>query len=266
MEKRIELEKRGRPSNQITDLNLDNCRSTNIVGLTDEFTALETLSLINVGLTTLKGFPKLPKLKKLELSDNRISSGLSNLTTSAPELTHLNLSGNKIKDLEELKPLENFKHLDSLDLFNNEATSMDSYREKIFALIPSLKFLDGYDAEEREAQSDGEDDDELNGNDSEDDGDGDDIEIGDEEDDDDDVDEEEDDDDDEDNGDLSLADVYNDDLDDEDNSDYVEEGDGDEDDDIDSAEDEANESATGQPQEPAAEESPARGKKRKHDG
>lgn len=52
-------------------MNLDNCRSTNIVGLTDEYTALETLSLINVGLTSLKGFPKLPNLKKLELSDNR---------------------------------------------------------------------------------------------------------------------------------------------------------------------------------------------------
>ena len=58
---------------QITDLILDNCRSTNIVGLTDEFTALQTLSLINVGLTTLKGFPKLPNLAKLELSDNRYS-------------------------------------------------------------------------------------------------------------------------------------------------------------------------------------------------
>lgn len=56
---------------QITELNLDNCRSTNIDGLTDEFTALESLSLINVGLTSLKGFPKLPNLKKLELSDNR---------------------------------------------------------------------------------------------------------------------------------------------------------------------------------------------------
>lgn len=56
---------------QITELNLDNCRSTSIVGLTDEYTALESLSLINVGLTTLKGFPKLPNLKKLELSDNR---------------------------------------------------------------------------------------------------------------------------------------------------------------------------------------------------
>lgn len=50
---------------------MDNCRSTSIVGLTDEYTALESLSLINVGLTTLKGFPKLPNLKKLELSDNR---------------------------------------------------------------------------------------------------------------------------------------------------------------------------------------------------
>lgn len=45
--------------------------------------------------------------------------------------------------------------------------------------------------------------------------------------------------------------MYNDDL-DEDNSDYVEEGEGEDDDDIDSDEDEANESATGQPQDPAA--------------
>lgn len=72
----------------------------------------------------------------------RISNGLSNLATS-PKLTHLNLSGNKIKDLEELKALENFKQLLVLDLFNNETTAIDSYREKIFALIPSLKYLDG---------------------------------------------------------------------------------------------------------------------------
>lgn len=50
---------------QISELNLDNCRSTSIVGLSDEFTNLETLSLINAGLTSLKGFPKLPNLKKV---------------------------------------------------------------------------------------------------------------------------------------------------------------------------------------------------------
>lgn len=50
---------------QITELNLDNCRSTAIVGLTDEFVDLESLSLINVGLTSLKGFPKLPNLRRV---------------------------------------------------------------------------------------------------------------------------------------------------------------------------------------------------------
>lgn len=41
---------------------------------------------------------------QLELSDNRISGGLQNLS-GLPRLTHLNLSGNKIKDLEALEPL-----------------------------------------------------------------------------------------------------------------------------------------------------------------
>ncbi|XP_016947601.1 acidic leucine-rich nuclear phosphoprotein 32 family member A isoform X1 [Drosophila biarmipes] len=170
MEKRIELERRARKVNQITELNLDNCRSTSIVGLTDEYTALESLSLINVGLTTLKGFPKLPNLKKLELSDNRISSGLNYLTTS-PKLQYLNLSGNKIKDLETLKPLEEFKNLAVLDLFNNDATQVDNYREKIFKMLPSLNFLDGFDCNDEEVQSDGDDDDEVNGNDSDEEGD-----------------------------------------------------------------------------------------------
>ncbi|GIY29833.1 acidic leucine-rich nuclear phosphoprotein 32 family member A [Caerostris darwini] len=104
MEKRIELEKRGRSPSLIKELNLDNCRSTSIIGLTEEFVNLESLSLINVGLISLKGFPKLPNLKKLELSDNRISGGLNWLHDSQ-KLTHLNLSGNKIKDIETLKPL-----------------------------------------------------------------------------------------------------------------------------------------------------------------
>ncbi|KAJ9598948.1 hypothetical protein L9F63_010542, partial [Diploptera punctata] len=141
----------------VVELNLDNCRSTSIVGLTDEFINLETLSLINVGLTSLKGFPKLPNLRKLELSDNRISGGL-NLLHASPKLTHLNLSGNKIKDLDTLEPLKEFKNLKNLDLFNNEATSMDNYREKVFNLIPSLKYLDGEDDLEEEEDEEDEDD------------------------------------------------------------------------------------------------------------
>ncbi|XP_018561247.1 acidic leucine-rich nuclear phosphoprotein 32 family member A [Anoplophora glabripennis] len=162
MEKRIELEKRGKNPADIKELNLDNCRSTSIVGLTDEFTNLESLSLINVGLISLKGFPKLPNLKKLELSDNRICNGLNLLETS-PKLTHLNLSGNKIKDLATLEPLKNFKYLKNLDLFNNEATTVENYREKVFKMIPSLKYLDGYDEAEGEAD-DSDAEEEVNGN------------------------------------------------------------------------------------------------------
>ncbi|XP_055689605.1 acidic leucine-rich nuclear phosphoprotein 32 family member A isoform X1 [Lutzomyia longipalpis] len=162
MEKRIDLEKRGRPASQITELNLDNCRSTNIVGLNEEFVNLKQLSLINVGLTTLKGFPKLPNLKKLELSDNRISNGLNYLEVS-PNITHLNLSGNRLNELDALKPLENFKHLEVLDLFNNEVTVKENYREKTFQMLPSLKYLDGFDSKDMEAPSDADDDEEVNG-------------------------------------------------------------------------------------------------------
>ncbi|XP_045599724.1 acidic leucine-rich nuclear phosphoprotein 32 family member A [Procambarus clarkii] len=156
MEKRIELERRGRSPSKITELNLDNCKSTSIVGLTDEFEKLEVLSLINVGLTSLKGFPALPNLRKLELSDNRISGGL-NALTCLPKLAYLNLSGNKIKDLETLEPLKNLKSLFNLDLFNCEVSMVENYREKVFALIPSLVYLDGFDKEDNsEEEDDGE--------------------------------------------------------------------------------------------------------------
>lgn len=253
MEKRILLEKRGREANQIKELNLDNCRSTSIEGLTDEFTALEKLSLINVGLTSLRTFPKLPSLKKLELSDNRISNGLNHLLTS-PKLTSLNLSGNKIKDFDELKPLASLEKLEILDLFNNEVTSAENYRNNVFRLIPSLKFLDGFDKDDNEAPSD--DDDEINGEGNEDDSNSDDDDEGEEG-----LEEEENFDDDDEDEEPGLKDVYNEDL-EEDNSDWNAEEE-DDDDDIDSDE-EADETA--EKVEAGESESPARGKKRKHEG
>ncbi|XP_058458694.1 acidic leucine-rich nuclear phosphoprotein 32 family member A isoform X4 [Malaya genurostris] len=259
MEKRIALEKRGRPDEQITELILDNCRSTNIEGLTDSFKALEVLSLINVGLVSLKSFPKLPNLRKLELSDNRISNGLSNLTGS-PKLTHLNLSGNRIKDFDELKPLKELENLEVLDLFNNEVTTTDDYRDKIFELIPSLKYLDGFDKEDTEAPSDEED--EVNGG----------LE---EEEDEEDLDSSDYDEDEE--NDISLAEVYNENL-EEDGSDWNEE-DGEVDDDIDEPTDEDEDDGEGEDETEgqatggkvvsdaeADDSAEARGKKRKHDG
>lgn len=185
MRKRIDLELRGKDPQTIKELNLDSCRGQQIDGLTDDFKNLEILSLINVGLTTIKGWPKLTNLRKLELSDNRIYGGLENLLT-CPNLTHLNLSGNKIKELEELAPLAKLASLRNVDLFNCEVTKIDGYRDNVFKLLPTLKFLDGFDQNEQED----EEEDELDGCDDSD------VEEGDEEEDDDedDDDDEEDDD------------------------------------------------------------------------
>ena len=175
MKKRLTLELRNRKAAEVKEMVLDNCRSDDgkITGLTSDFGNLEFLSMININLLSVSNLPNLGQLRKLELSDNRISGGLEVLAEKTPNLTHLNLSGNKIKDINTLEPLKKLTHLTSLDLFNCEVTMLNNYRESVFALLPQLTYLDGFDADDREApdsdpEPDGEDADE-NGEDGEDD-------------------------------------------------------------------------------------------------
>ncbi|XP_059091520.1 acidic leucine-rich nuclear phosphoprotein 32 family member B-like [Tigriopus californicus] len=227
MEKRIDLERRGLEPAAVKNLNLDNTRATQIEGLTEAYTSLYSLSMINVGLTSLKGLPKLSALERLELSDNRISNGLD-ILLGCPKLTHVNLSGNKIKDLDALEPLKNLDHLTHLDLFNNAIEGQDDiFRNKVFKMLPNLQYLDGIDIDNQED----EDSDLENGLDDEDD---EDVEEGEGEGDDDDDEEDGEGEEEEDDGDKGpgLADIYGDNLDDdEDGADYDETADQDEEDD-----------------------------------
>merc|ERR1711881_806807 len=199
-----ELERRGKEPAQIKELNLDNARATQIGGLSDEYVNLETLSLISVGLTTLKGFPKLASLKKLELSDNRISNGLQALQ-ECPKLSHLNLSNNKLKDLEAIEPLKSFEQLTHLDLFNNDICNIEEYRTKVFKLLPNLKFLDDAEESDDEGANGAEEGDEDDGEDDDDD-----VEGEEDEDDSDELSDDE-----EDDGEMTLSDLYKKNLDDD---------------------------------------------------
>ncbi|ETE61418.1 Acidic leucine-rich nuclear phosphoprotein 32 family member B, partial [Ophiophagus hannah] len=131
-------ETRMRMKKLVKELVLDNCNSDNgkISGLSSDFENLEFLSMINVQLHSISNLPKLNKLRKLELSDNRISGGLEVLAEKTPNLTQLNLSGNKIKEISTLEPL---------------VTTLINYRESIFTLLPQLIYLDGFDASDKEA-------------------------------------------------------------------------------------------------------------------
>ncbi|CAH8621148.1 unnamed protein product [Schistosoma margrebowiei] len=146
---RIELERGKREPGEITELNLDNSKSVDIEGLTDEYSSLEVLSMMNVGLQSLAGLPCLTSLKNLELSNNLISGGLDALL-KCPNIEQLNLSSNKIESMDVLIPLAKLSELKSLDLGNCPVTATENYRKKAFAMIPSLKYLDGLDENNEE--------------------------------------------------------------------------------------------------------------------
>uniref|UniRef100_A0ABK0LUX8 Acidic leucine-rich nuclear phosphoprotein 32 family member n=1 Tax=Rattus norvegicus TaxID=10116 RepID=A0ABK0LUX8_RAT len=152
-DKQIYLELQNRTPSDVKELVLDNCQSTEgkMEGFMDEFEELKFLSTINVDLTSILNLPKLSKLKKLELSENRISGDLEVLAEKCLNLKHLNLSGNKIKDPSAIEPLRKLENLKSLDLFKCEVTNLTAYQENEFKLLPEVMCLDGYDRDNKEA-------------------------------------------------------------------------------------------------------------------
>lgn len=159
MEARLELEMRDKTPSEVMELVLDNCKATHISGLTDEYTNLTTLSLINVGLTSLEGLPKLPALRTIDLSDNKLTGGLEKLAESCPRLYHVNLCANKISSIDALVPLKKLEELAALDLFDCAVTELPDYRQKVFEMLPQLKYLDGFDINDVEADATDEEDD-----------------------------------------------------------------------------------------------------------
>ncbi|PKU84784.1 acidic leucine-rich nuclear phosphoprotein 32-related protein 1 [Dendrobium catenatum] len=130
-------------------------------GILERFPSLEHLSIANVGVLSLEKFPRLRKLQRLSLSDNRIAGGLENLVQAGlHSLRDLDLSNNRIQYIEDLAPLAKL-HLVSLDLYECPVTRVNDYRSKVFSMIGTLKYLDNLDANEDERpETDDDDDDE----------------------------------------------------------------------------------------------------------
>ncbi|ACO70541.1 predicted protein [Micromonas commoda] len=188
----------GQPVEELLSVVLDNmCQSQNVVGL-DGLAACEELSVQGCGIASLDNFPNLQALRKLLLADNRIGGGLENLA-KLTNLEELSIGGNKIASLDELKPLEGLK-LTAIDLEGCPcADGSDTYRHALFAMFPTLIFLDGTDVDGNERLIDDDDDEDDEDEDEEEDFDDDDDE------DEDDFDEDEDDEDDDEDEDDQVA-------------------------------------------------------------
>ncbi|GIY94368.1 double-stranded RNA-specific editase 1 [Caerostris extrusa] len=144
MEEKIQNLLSENKATDVTEINLDGCSGPFKFHCLQQFSNLEYLSLKNSSISSLRGFPKLPNLQKLDLSNNKLSSTIFFLH-GCPQMTHLNLSNNKIKDISALKTLGKLKNLQSLLLVNCEIAHTPEYRKRIFHMIKNLKDLDGED-------------------------------------------------------------------------------------------------------------------------
>lgn len=185
MDKRINLELRGKQPSEVKELDLSGCKSDiEFEGLTEKFINLEFLDISNCNITSLKDFPKLQNLRKIDLTGNRLCKNLEPLR-ECTNLQHIILSSNRIKDLSVFEPLKSLMHLSHLELSldNIDGINIVEARAKLFGVLPSLQYLDQSDIdgndEEEESQVNG-----ILGNEGDDDEDGDDeLDIEEEEDD-----------------------------------------------------------------------------------
>ena len=76
--------------------------------------------------TDISNFPALKKLKWIDLSNNKIKTGLKELSESNPQLEYLNLRNNELDD-EQLSFLKNLKKLKELDIRGNSTYFLKEY-------------------------------------------------------------------------------------------------------------------------------------------
>lgn len=109
----------------------------------DEFKSLESLSLSGCGLKSVESLPLIAGLKTLVLAENRITDveKLSGLTS----LEELDLSNNQIATLQALSPLKNLKKLRVLDLIACPVSTVPDFKEKLFAMLSTLTYLNNED-------------------------------------------------------------------------------------------------------------------------
>merc|ERR1712079_523028 len=159
-------ELRGRLAHKVKELDLDGVKCGGEIDFGDyDFSALEVLTISEAGLTSLKNFPTLPNLLTLDLCKNRISKGLEKIT-ECKKLTHLMLTGNRLKptpELEVLDPLVSLPNLTHLELgekfFPVEDDKMEEMRKIIFQKLPTLRYLEGTDIDNKDEDDDRENED-----------------------------------------------------------------------------------------------------------
>eukprot|EP00798_Chlamydomonas_sp_ICE-L_P026775 gene26775-4358_t len=102
----------------------------------------DCLDLSDNAIVKLEGFPKLPRLKQVLLSNNRISKIAKQLEAAIPNLETLVLTNNRVANLQDLDPLATCPNLTLVSLLGNPVTTKHQYRLYVISKLKHLKVLD----------------------------------------------------------------------------------------------------------------------------
>eukprot|EP00826_Nyctotherus_ovalis_P005345 TRINITY_DN11205_c0_g2_i6.p1 TRINITY_DN11205_c0_g2~~TRINITY_DN11205_c0_g2_i6.p1 ORF type:complete len:210 (-),score=39.13 TRINITY_DN11205_c0_g2_i6:185-814(-) len=111
----------------------------------EKFEGISSLCMSRIGLRSLENWPKLNGVYLLNLSTNRLSTGLGEVARSMPHIAELELEYNNFADISELAELRNLPLLVSVTLQGNPVAALPNYRQALFSLLPNLRTIDDYD-------------------------------------------------------------------------------------------------------------------------
>ncbi|BDA46864.1 U2 small nuclear ribonucleoprotein A' [Coccomyxa sp. Obi] len=112
----------------------------------------DSIDLSDNNIIILEGFSKLPRLKTLLLNNNRVTRIGRHLEEAIPNLTHLILTNNRLKNLADLEPLSTLPRLQHLSLLDNEVTKVKHYRLYVVHRCKHLKVLDFRKVKQKERE------------------------------------------------------------------------------------------------------------------
>lgn len=119
-------------------------RGNRIFELENIFITRDTYEIVDLSdneIQTLDNIPPLLNLKELYLCDNSIRE-INIDAQNLPNISVLNLHGNKISSISSISCLSELKSLRCLLLTENPICQLENYRERILETIPQLQVLD----------------------------------------------------------------------------------------------------------------------------
>lgn len=124
------------------ELDLRDYKISAIESLGATLDQFDSIDFTNNDIKRLEGFPLLQRLKRLYLSNNRITKIDDILYESLPNLEGLLMMNNQLQELGDIDPLGKFPKLEVASFLGNPLTTKKHYRLYVIHRIPSLRLLD----------------------------------------------------------------------------------------------------------------------------